>query len=449
MHALILAISNVGTALLSFLLAALIARALGEAGLGAYAVALAWVMPLSLLVEFGIGTLITREIAGNALSLNGRPKSPLHAHVQGRLVAVAVRARLLMGVPLMVLLVAVAPLLTSDAVVARGIQVSAPLIVIQPLFSTYSAVFRGRGRMYPIPWLNIGMLVAQVGLTSVLLGAEITGTSVFMSGRREWHPYTNDLLGTAVLTPFAMPNPSLVIDTLIINTLTSVGQLVACWAIYRARFYVPPVGAARSVRAILRQSWNFGLAALFAAVQMRMSAVLLEALNGIVSAGLYAGANRFVEAARLLPNAYYGALFPSLGALANEPDRMQRTFLRALLVMLAYGILAAVGLSLLAHALLALLYGETFADAAPALIVLSIAFIFSLLRGTLTLYRYAQRREAFVNRVNLGVIGVQLLLSLWLVPQLGAQGAAWAVLGAEVSAFVALWLLSPPDTGTL
>ncbi len=432
-----LAISNIGTALLSFLLAALIARALGETGLGAYAVALAWVMPLSLLVEFGIGTLITREVAGNAAGGGGRQERHPYSDVQGDLVAAAVRVRLLMGVPLMVSLVVAAPLLTSDGVVVRGIQVSAPLVMIQPLFSTYSAVFRARGAMYPIPWLNIGMLVAQVGLTLLVLSSAAIG---WCEVRGAWCEQA--AAGSAM-------TPPLVVDVLLINTITSVGQLAACWGIYRARFYVRAVGFPRSTWAILRESWNFGLAALFAAVQMRMSAVLLEAMSGVASAGLYAGANRFVEAARLLPNAFYGALFPQLGALADDPRHMWQTFRRALLGMLAYGIVAAIGLSLLARELLILVYGETFAIAVPALVILSAAFVFSLLRGTLTLYRYAQRREAFVNRVNLGVIGVQLALSLWLIPQMGALGAAWAVLGAEAFALIALWLLLPPDAGTL
>jgi O-antigen/teichoic acid export membrane protein len=398
-----LAISNIGTALLSFLLAALIARVLGERGLGAYAVSLAWVMPLSLLVEFGIGTLITREIA------SVHPEQQGAGDEYGGLIHLAVRARVVMGLPLAAALVLAAPLLSMDAAVIRGIQVSAPLVVIQPLFSTYSAVFRGRGWMVPIPWLNVGMLVVQLVLTAAVL---------LPVGERV------DLAHEAAL----------VVDALAINTFTSAGQLAACWGIYRTRFYTPARAAAGSLRVLLRESWNFGLAAVFAAVQMRMSAVLLEALSGVGAAGLFAGANRFVEAARLLPNAYFGALFPRLGALASDREHLRHNFLRALGAMALYGMAVAGGLALLAQPLLNGVYGAAFVDASPALVILGAAFALSLLRGTLTLYRYAQRREAFVNKVNLGVIVVQVALSLWLIPAQGITGAAWAVLGAEASA---------------
>ncbi|MCA9907716.1 MAG: oligosaccharide flippase family protein, partial [Anaerolineae bacterium] len=114
-----LAISNVGTAGLSFLLAALIGRALGAEGLGIYGVALAWVMPLALIAEFGLGTLITREIARDATRT-------------GDLVHAAVRARQIMGGAATLLLLIAAPLLSADPLTAIGLQISAPLVLIQP-----------------------------------------------------------------------------------------------------------------------------------------------------------------------------------------------------------------------------------------------------------------------------------------------------------------------------
>src|SRR5438477_12267695 len=67
-NTLILLISNVGSAVLSFVLSVLIGRALGQDGLGVYSTALAWITPLSLVAEFGLGTLMTRDIAQNPAS---------------------------------------------------------------------------------------------------------------------------------------------------------------------------------------------------------------------------------------------------------------------------------------------------------------------------------------------------------------------------------------------
>src|SRR5690606_28023937 len=125
---------------------------------------------------------------------------------------------------------------------------SAPLVLVLPLFSTFTAVFRARGSMTPIPVLNIGMLGVQVALT----------VWVFTSGGN-------------------------VLDVLAVNMLTSVGQAAAAWWIYRRYFAAPTkqnaaVGAshdlplqgmpsfATAVLPLLRQAFPFALAALFAAL---------------------------------------------------------------------------------------------------------------------------------------------------------------------------------------
>ncbi len=56
---------DVGSAALSLALSILIGRALGEAAIGVYGVVMAWVFPVRLLAEFGLGTLITREVAAD------------------------------------------------------------------------------------------------------------------------------------------------------------------------------------------------------------------------------------------------------------------------------------------------------------------------------------------------------------------------------------------------
>ena len=132
--ALTLLLSNLGGAALAFVLSVLIGRALGQDGLGVYATALAWVFPLALMAEFGLGTLVTREVAHDPSAA-------------AALLHVAARARLALGGGLMLLLVIAAPALSRDALVVRGLQLSAPLVVILPFFSLFSAVFRAHQQL--------------------------------------------------------------------------------------------------------------------------------------------------------------------------------------------------------------------------------------------------------------------------------------------------------------
>ncbi len=394
-----LLISNGGSALLSFLLSVLVGRVLGEAGLGVYASALAWVFPLALLAEFGLGTLITREVA----------QAPERA---GAYLRVTHRPRLLLGGGMMLALLLAAPLLSSDRTVVRGIQLAAPLVLIAPSFGAYTAVFRARRIMWPIAVLNLGMLVAQVILTAWVFTA-----------------------GHGVLAALA------------VNTATSAGQWFMAWRIWRWMLTSSPAPSSSFAEVqlgLLRRAWPFAVAGVLAAVQFRLGLVLLEQFAGAGAVGYYAAASRFVEALRLLPNAFFAALFPVLSALALDIPRLNQTFRRVLVGLAVFGAAAALGLSLLAESLLHLTYGADFAPATEVLQILSWALVLSLCRAGQTLYWYALDHQHHVNRVMVTALIIQLLLSLWLIPAWGAVGAGWALLGTEA---VLVLLLALPVLG--
>lgn len=393
-HTLLLLVSNIGGGVLLFALSLAIGRALGRDGLATYSVVLAWIFPLSLLVDFGLSTLATREVA----------KSPESATAQ--LVQMSA-ARLLIGGLGALVLLAFAPLLSSDARVVAGLRLSAPLVVIGPLYSSYTAIFKGLGAMWPVPWLNIGMLAAQVTLSLMALA-----------------------LGASVLT------------LLVINVVTSAAQLVAAWLIWRRVFGYTTTNATHpdfaKLRHRLRQAWPFALAGIFAALQMRLSVILLERAASVDEVAYFAAASRFIEAARLVPNALFGALFPALAALAADADSLRRTFSRALAFLSLFGAAVFAGTLLLAAPAIRLSYGDAFALAAPVLHWLALALAFSLLRGAYTLRLYANGAEGRVNRINAVVLVVQLVAGLWLIDAAGAIGAALAL--CLVEAFAAVWL---------
>jgi O-antigen/teichoic acid export membrane protein len=389
----LLTISNAGSAVLSFGLSALIGRGLGPNGFGAYATALAWVYPLSLAAEFGLGTLLTRDAAQN------RPLEGLYLrHIT--------QARLLMGGGLMLALIVLAPMLSADAGVIAGLRLSAPLILILPLFGQYTAIFRARQAMWPIPPLNLGMLAAQIALTVLAFA-----------------------LGGGLPAAFA------------VNTLTSAGQVVAAWWLWRRRFPPPPSAPDSTITLVglLRRAWPFAAAALLAAVQARMGAVLLERLTDTAQAGWYAAAGRFVEAARVLPNAAFGAILPRLSALNAQGS--QRLFLRTAALITGYALLAALVGNALAAPIISLTYGAGYEASTAALRLSLWGLLPLLLRAALTLYAYATHREGLTNAVTLGVIGVQVALGLMWIPAQGAAGAAGSLLAAEACGAAALALL--------
>jgi len=391
-NTLALLLSNSGGALLSFALSVLIGRALGEAGLGIYAAALAWIFPLNLVAEFGLGTLLTREVSRNL--------DAAHAYLRTAMIQ-----RVCLGGFLMALVWIAAPLLSTDPLVSLGLRIASPMIVILPLYSSFTAIFRANQKMLPIAGLNLGMVIAPVSLAAWACAA-----------------------GQGVLLALA------------INTVTSAGQLVAAWAVYRWRFY-HPTRTRLTLVSVLRAAYPFAVAAVLAAAQSRLNIILLERLTDTALVGYYAAAIRFVEAGRLVPFAFFDALFPLLSSLAEAPAQLERTFRRALLGLAAFGLVFGLVVSLIAAPLILLTYGAAFLPAVDVLRILAWALLPLLLKSGRTLYWYALGRENTVNVITLLVIVLQAVVALLLIPRYGAVGAALTVLIGEGLAFVLLWFV--------
>jgi O-antigen/teichoic acid export membrane protein len=177
-----------------------------------------------------------------------------------------------------------------------------------------------------------------------------------------------------------------------------------------------------------------------AALQSRLGTILLEQLTDTTQVGYYAAATRFVEAARTIPNALFGALLPALAALSLQPLALDKTFRRVLVGLTAYGLVLAIIIMGFAPLIVTLTYGETFSLAVPALQISMWGLLSGLLRAGWTLYWYAHGREQLTNLVTGAVLIVQIGLSLWLIPTYGASGAASAGLLTDTLALILLWL---------
>jgi O-antigen/teichoic acid export membrane protein len=392
-NTLILLVGNTVGMGLAFAFSALLGRATGQTGLGVYAAVLAWVFPLTLLAEFGVNTLITRDLA---LDLT-RTADYLAA-------SAALRWRLGGGVMIGIWLLA--PLMSDNPQGVMGLRLAAPLVLIEPTFGAYSAVFRARQTMRPIVWLNVGMLLCQIVLCAGAFA-----------------------LGYGVLAALA------------INTLTSLGRMLAArWWITPSPMYVcadeaglVPTGynggvgtTQRGVRVLrlLRRAVPFALAGVLAALHLRAGFILLEALHGSAALGLLAAAWRFIEAARLFPHAFFDALLPTLSAEGTSA----RVLGRAYAVLIGYSVAAALGFALFGRWLIVWVYGAEFAASSLLLTLGGITLLPSLLRSLATLQAYARQREGAAN------IGLGIMIVLWggALPFIAQYGAVGVIVAGGV-----------------
>lgn len=399
-------LSNASTAVLAFILSLLIGRGLGDMALGQYAAVMAWILPLTLLADFGISTLLTRDLAQNR-----RLTLPYIAH--------ALRLRWLLGGGLVMALWLLAPWLASDPAVVDGLRFAALMILIDATFGVYTAVWRAWETMQPILWLNVALLTAQV------MG---TGLAIWLEGG--------------------------VRGVIIAVVAADAAQLGAAWLLWRVKFRpiwikkdtinaVPPVSSLQEIGStakLLCKSVHFMLGGVLAAVQARMMFWLLERFSSVEVIGWFAAASRFIEAARMPPFALFGAAFPALSVLAAQPDRLRRTFRSMNSLLAAYGLVIGLSFTLLGAWIIAVTFGQEFKNAAPLLGLLAWGLLPALLRQNMTLLYYARHAERQVNHVMLSALPLQGLLGAALIRSQAGGGAAAAVIAGESLMLLMLWL---------
>lgn len=391
-NTLILLFSNGITAGLAFLLTILIGRGLGDAGLGRYAAIMAWILPLTILADFGISTLITRDVAED--------RSRTENYIRQ-----AVRWRWLLGGGLVLGIWISAPWMASDPKIVVGLRIASFLVLIDAIFSVYTAVWRAWEIMWPILVLNTGLLSLQVGGAALAVW-------------QDWG--LNGVLAAVVLADLV--------------------QLGATWLLWRWRFWPHLQGGTPVPARFLKLAFPFAIGGVLTTLYARMIFLVLEIHTSAEVVGWFAAASRFIEAAKMPALALFGAIFPMMSALSFEPAQLRNLLKKVTAGLAVYGLIGAIVLNLLSSFLLDFAFGSAFENAVPMLMLLGWSLIPSLLRQNLAVVHYALHQEQQVNRIVLAVLPVQLIAGTLLIEKWGGRGAAWAFLCTENLLMVFLWL---------
>ncbi|MCA9945691.1 MAG: oligosaccharide flippase family protein [Anaerolineales bacterium] len=325
--------ARVGQQAILLLFTALVARQLGEVGLGQ----LSWVTAVlylgNVLSTFGLDTLLLRQI-GEARRTDSVP------------LAAALLLELLLAVMFIAALLLL-PFSGQSSQTVVGLRLYAGSLLPLAFLTLISASLRGYEQMGWLAILTLGTAVLQVGGTAVLfaVGGGFVGlmgwllaVQIFSAGFGWW------------LCRRVLPNFRLNWQLLHWSTVQKLWQM-GFWL------------ALLVVTAVLLQ---------------RLGILLLGWLGTEAQTGQLAAALRLVEAARLLPGAVMGAVFPVLarGRLEIGDRRLKISSLQSPISnyrwgLAAYGFLAALALTLLARPLVFLLFGVGYETAVALLRLLA------------------------------------------------------------------------------
>lgn len=396
-----LLLARVGTQASMVVFTILLARRLGEVGLGQYAFMVSAIFLANVVTTFGTDMLLIREIAAQ------RDFSQVPA---------ALLLQLSLSLPFILLTFLFAPALPNQTAGAvRALQIYSLALLPMAFYTVFSAVLRGLERMGSFALLNLATSFAQV-LAIWLLVRPGTG-----------------IVPLAWLLLLIQALSALLAGGL---CLSQIPGLRRAWSASRPALIT-----------LLRVSAPIALLGILKVLYLRLGVYMLALMQGAATTGLYSAALRTVEAAQIGHVVFIGALFPVL-AQAHDPQRDQNPSLRETVSSLSWHVFLTLGLAagllvyFLALPLVGILFGAGFEPAVPALRLLAWLLLPYSVNIYLSSQLLAARREREIA-ISLGVSLVLLgALNAFLIPPLGLIGACLAAVGAEaVQAlmFLAFW----------
>lgn len=188
-------------------------------------------------------------------------------------------------------------------------------------------------------------------------------------------------------------------------------------------------GAAGPSVALFRSSLRYGgkayLANFFSFLVLELDILMLQYLRGAEATGYYSIAAAMGNMVYMLPVVIGTILFPRLAAEADVRVRWRRALRAALGVGVAL-VPGLVGLALLARPLVSALYGVAFAPAVPPFLWLAPGLVFLSLSTVLGTVMGASGMPAYAIVPSLVAAALNVALNLVLIPRMGATGAALA-----------------------
>jgi O-antigen/teichoic acid export membrane protein len=395
--------SKVATSLVLFAWQVALARQLGVAGYGVYAVLGAALALAAVVPELGLGLVVARdaakrpETAPSLLAATLVIQPCLATMAMMCVVALAWRAPSVAGLGLL-LVVAAAPLVTDTLGNLCHAQLVAAERLVAPsaIALLHASVLVSVGA--PLVWSGFGL----GGVYGAILAASTVRAVVYM------------------------------------RRLAVVG-IVPAWPVSRS-----------SITRLLVQGWPIALLALVGMARLNADKLLVTPILGVAATGQLQAAFVIVFGLGDVLNAsLLTTLLPAMARSfhSGRRDRFDYVVERLALAGLVVGVPIASAGFLFAERGCGLLFGSRYAETPRLLAVLLVALAVTMTSNAFQQVLIVEGRQRALLVARTAILGVLLVVLFVLVPRIGLIGAAVASLVTEIGGLVALVLLArPPAT---
>ncbi|GAB4515009.1 MAG: hypothetical protein Kow0047_26960 [Anaerolineae bacterium] len=382
---------------IDFAFAMLRLRVLSPAGEGSYTFAISFYTFFEILVRFGLGTLLTREVA--------RDREQASRYLSN---VVTLRIILwLVALPVMALVGAAYRLwggLTVEE--AQAIALFTVALLLAGLADAISAVFNAYEKMeYPAG------VASAIAVTKVALGALV------------------------LLPPLEWGFVGLAGVSVVMNLV----QMVWLYALLREKLGVGVAGIDRPLqRMMLNESAPLMINHLLATIFFRIDVWILKPFSGAGAVGLYGAAYKYIDGLNVIPSYFTLAIFPLMSRYARDArESLVRAYILALRLLVMISLPIAVVTTFIARPLIFILGGEQYLPgSAWALQILIWSIPVGFINSVTQYVLIAVDQQRFLTRAFLIGVAFNTLFNLLLVPRFSYLAAAAVTIFSEVALLI-------------
>ncbi len=182
------------------------------------------------------------------------------------------------------------------------------------------------------------------------------------------------------------------------------------------------------IRRLLSKSWLLFLSGISAIVYFKIDQIMLKKLFTFQELGFYSAAIKFSEAWYFLPHIITSALFPALIKVKNDKEKYNGRFQKLSDILFLASISIAIIVSLLSQYIIDLTYGEAYESSAAILSIHVWSGIFVFFSAILSKWLIVEEYYVYSLVVQLSGAIINVVLNLFLIPNYGGIGAAYATL---------------------
>jgi O-antigen/teichoic acid export membrane protein len=362
-------------------------RYLGVTNYGILSFALALTSMLGIFADFGLNTLMTREIA--------RDKSLATKYINNIYSIKLIQVSILMIFVIILVKILNYPIETVYVLY---------FMMIFLIFSTFSNFFTSIFQSYEkLEYQSIASV-----LNSTLM---LTGVLILIY-------YSYDLVTFSIL--YALISGLILLYYIFISSKIfkfSRPKIEIDWD-----FWKPTI----------RTAAEFGFIGVFVTIYIWIDSVMLSFMQGNDAVGLYNAAYRIVLLLLFIPTVINSAIFPVMSRLyVSSSNSLEKIVEKYFKYMLLIGIPIGVAITILANQIIILIFGISFAESAPALQILIWATVFTFGNAAFVQLFQSINKQILLTKITFLGMVVNIVLNFILIPKFSYIAASFNTLITE------------------